>query len=297
MKRGFIIAWLVALGLVGIAVGNAFFVVDQRQTAVVLRLGQPIAVINAPGTNEAGLKLKAPLIDQVARFDRRSQALDAGETDVVSADQSRFVVDGVLRYRIDDPLAFYRAVGDGDGAGGDRLSEIANAALRQVLGAASASDILSGQRAALAAKAQAIAAAQARAAVLGVTVLDLHIQRVDLPDPERTAVFARMQSAQNAEAAQIRAAADAQKREIEAATDRDAAVTLAAAQNQAQAVRADADAQRAQIFAKSYGRDPAFAAFYRSMQAYQATLGQGQTTLVLTPDSPLFKYLQGGAGR
>jgi membrane protease subunit HflC len=136
-----------------------------------------------------------------------------------------------------------------------------------------------------------LASAQARAAGLGVSLSEIRFERVDVPDAERAAIFTRMRSGADVEAAQIRAGGDEQRREIQSAADRDASMARAEGQKQAQIIRGQGDAKAAAILAASYGRDPTFAAFYRSMQRYETILGQGDTTLVLSPDSPLFKYL------
>jgi membrane protease subunit HflC len=296
MSRGTLIGALVALAVAAVVVANSFFVVDQRHQAIVLRFGRPVAVINAVGKDEPGLRVKAPLIESVVQIDKRSQALDAGAEEIVAKDQERLVVDGFIRYRVTDPLQYYRTLGD-ETTARDRIDRLVNASLRQVLGAADLSDIVSGRRDALMAQARDDVAAAANGAQLGVQVIDLRIKRADLPDANRTAVFRRMQTARQQEAAQIKAIGEQKKKEIMADADKQVAITLATAHEQAETLRGQGDAKRAAIFARSFGRDPKFAAFYRSMQAYEAGLGQGDTTLVLAPDSDFFKYFRQGAGK
>jgi modulator of FtsH protease HflC len=139
--------------------------------------------------------------------------------------------------------------------------------------------------------------AGAAAARMGVQIIDLRIKRADLPDANRAAVYRRMQTARQQEAAQIRAVGEQQKREIIAGADKQVAITLAAAHEEAERTRGEGDSKRAILFAQSFGKDPSFAAFYRSMQAYEAALGQGDTTMVLSPDSDFFKYFKKGPGR
>jgi membrane protease subunit HflC len=267
-----------------------FFVVDQRESAIVLRFGQFERLLDAPG-----LGLKLPW-EQVIAFDKRNQALDADKEEVIAADQERLVVDAFMRYRITDPLQYYRTLGD-DSTAHDRLDRMVNSALREVLGAASSTDIISGRRSELMLQARNEVATQAKASRLGIQILDLRIKRADLPLANEQAVFQRMKTARQQQAAQIRAVGEQNRREIMADADKQVAITLATANEQSAKTRGEGEAKRAILFAQSFGRDPSFATFYRSLQAYETALGQGDTTMVLSPDSAFFKYFQKGPGR
>ena len=297
MNRNMLFGLMAAVFVGGFMLSNSFYVVDQNHEAIVLRFGKTVSVVNKVGTNDPGLKLKAPFIETVVQFDKRNQSLDAGQEEVIAADQNRLIVDGFIRYRIDDPLQYDRARGELDTTAHDRLGLIVNSSLRQVLGSASSSDIISGQRSVLMAKARDSVAAQAVQAQLGVSIIDLRIKRAELPDNNRVAVYRRMQTARQQDAAQIRGLGEQQKREIMADADKQVAITLATAHEEAETARGEGDAKRAALFAASFGKDPKFAAFYRSMQAYEASLGQGDTTMVLSPDSEFFKYFKQGAGK
>jgi membrane protease subunit HflC len=289
-----------ALGIAGFVVllilANTFFVVDQRQQALVVRFGEPVRVIHAPGKGGAGLNVKAPFLETVIKFDRRNIGLEADQEEVIAADQERLVVDAYLRYRISDPLQYYRTLRD-DRTAAARLEPLVNSSLRQVLGSTTSSDIISGHRAELMQQTKADVAKRAQASRFGIEVIDLRIKRADLPAQNQAAVYRRMQTALQQEAAQIRAVGEQQKREIIASADKEVAITLAAAQEEGEATRGEGDAQRTRIFANAYGKDPKFAAFWRSMQAYDQALGQGDTTLVLSPDSDFFRYFQNGPGK
>ena len=137
---------------------------------------------------------------------------------------------------------------------------------------------------------------RAKASRLGIEVIDVRIKRADLPAANLPTVYRRMQTSRAQIATQTRAFGEQQKSEIIAGADKEVAITLATAQQQGETTRGEGDAQRTRIFAQSFGKDPAFAAFYRSMQAYEAGLGQGDTTLVLSPDSAFFKYFENGPG-
>ena len=137
-------------------------------------------------------------------------------------------------------------------------------------------------------------ARRAEASRFGIQVIDVRIRRADLPAENQPNVFRRMETSRQQEAARIRAEGEQQKREIIAQADREVTITLAQAQEQGETVRGQGDAQRTRIFAQSFGRDPSFAAFWRSMQAYEASLAQGDTTMVLSPDSAFFRYFDRG---
>lgn len=288
--------WQIGLGVAVAAIvvlANTFFIVDQRQQAVVVNLGEPVRVINPPGAHDPGLKVKIPFTESVVSLDKRNQAIEAAQEEVISSDQQRLVVDAFVRYRIADPLAFYRTLRN-EATARDRLEPLINSSLRQVLGAASAADIISRERSALMAKALADVRARASGAHLGIDVIDLRIKRADLPAANAEAVYQRMASNLQQRAAQIRAQGEASKREIIADADKQVTITLAKANEQAFALRGAGDAQAAQLYAAAYGKDPGFAAFYRSMRAYEDSLAHKDTTLVLSPDSDFFKYFRQG---
>lgn len=272
---------------------NTFFIVDQRQQAVIVRLGEPVRVINAPGSDSPGLKMKIPFTENVVMFDKRSLALEAEQEEVISAGQQRLVVDAFVRYRISDPLQYYRTLRDEQTAS-DRIERLVNSSLRQILGSATFNDIVSGRRGELMARTRADVAARARSSRLGVEIIDVRMKRVELPESNQASVYRRMQTSRQQIAAETRARGEQEKREIIASADREVAITLATAQQEAQTVRGEGDALRTRLFAQGFGKDPAFAAFYRSMQAYETSLGQGDTTMVLSPDSAFFKYFERG---
>jgi membrane protease subunit HflC len=283
---------IAAAFVAGVIIANTLFIVDQRQQVIVVNLGEPVRVINPPGAYDPGLKVKAPW-ESLVRLDKRNQVLEARQEEVISADQERLVVDAFVRYRIANPLAFYRTLRN-ETTAADRLEPLINSSLRQVLGAATANDIISQKRALLMGQALTDIRARAARSRLGIEVIDLRIKRADLPAANQQAVFRRMESNLQQQAAQIRAVGEQQKREVTADADKQVTITLAAATEEAFTTRGQGDADAASIFASSFGRDPSFAAFYRSMQAYEGAFANGDTTLVLSPDSDFFKYFKRG---
>jgi len=276
-----------------IVLGNTLFMVEQRKQAIVTRFGEPVRVLNAPSAPDAGLHAKIPFLEHVILLDKRNLSLEADQEEITASDQERLVVDAFIRYRIANPLQYYRTLRD-DRTAADRIERLLNSSLRQVLGSTTSNDIISGRRGALMLATKADVAARAANSKLGIEVIDVRIKRADLPAQNQAAVYGRMQTSRQQDAARIRAIGEQQKREIIASADKEVAITLATATESAEATRGEGDAQRTRIFAQSYGRDPAFAAFYRSMQAYDAALGQGDTTMVLSPDSAFFRYFERG---
>lgn len=295
-----LIALLVVIGGVLVLLSQTLFIVDAREQAIVLSFGSPVRTINAAGQGGAGLNAKIPFIQQVVKLDRRNIALEAAQEEIITSGQDRLVVDAFVRYRIVQPLKFYTTLRD-ETTAADRLERLVNSSLRQVLGSASATDIISGRRSQLMQQARADVEQRAKVAGLGIQVVDLRIRRADLPSQNRDNIFKRMQTSRQQVAAQLRAEGEQRRREITAEADKEVAITIATAREQQGQVMGEGDAQRTRILANSYGRDPSFAAFFRSMQAYESSLANGDTTLVLSPDSAFFRYFErgptGGAGR
>ncbi|MES2034349.1 MAG: protease modulator HflC [Pseudomonadota bacterium] len=266
-----------------IVLAQTLYVVDQRSQALVVRFGEVVRVVNAPGADDSpGLKIKIPFVETRILFDKRNLVQETTEEEIIAGNQERLVVDAFLRYRIRDPYRFYTALGDSRTAS-DRLEQRLNAALREQLGTAASEDIISGKRSALMAATRESLVRQARTSRLGIEVIDVRIRRADLPQANQTAVFERMRTARQQEATRIRAEGEQRRREI-----------VATATGEAENIRGQGDAERAKLFASSFGKDPSFAAFYRSMAAYEASLGQGDATLVLSPDNAFFKYFGRG---
>lgn len=287
--------WIIIAVGVLVVLFNTFYIVEQRQQALVVRFGEPVRVVNAGRTSDAGLKVKAPFLENVIKFDKRNLALEAEGEEILASDQQRLVVDAFVRYRITNPLLYYRTLRD-ERTAQDRIERLVNSSLRQVLGTARSNEIISGRRGALMLATRNDVDRRAVSSRLGIDIIDVRIKRADLPAANQEGVFRRMQTSRQQEAAQIRAVGEQQKREIIAAADKEVAITLATAVQEAEATRGQGDAQRTRIFAQSFGKDPSFASFYRSMQAYEASLGQGDTTMVLSPDSAFFRYFERGAG-
>lgn len=284
--------------VVVIALLASVFIVQQTQTALVLRFGA-VQQVRSPGAGlpsglGPGIHFKLPLIDNVVYFDRRILDLDLPAQEVIASDQKRLVVDAFARYRILDPLRFYQSVNT-IAAANNRLGSIVNSTVRSVLADATFSAVVRTEREALMKRISSEVNAAARG--LGVEVVDVKLRRVDLPEQNSQAVFQRMQTERQREATDIRAQGTQLAQGIRARADRDVTVIVADAQRQADELRGTGDAERNRILAEAYGRDPQFFSFFRTMQAYEASLRPGDTRMVLSPNSDFFRFFNDPSGR
>jgi modulator of FtsH protease HflC len=284
---GGLVAALVVLGLI-VAYGTLFTVYQTRQ-ALVVRLGEPVRVITEPGLN-----YKIPLIDSVITIDKRILDLENPAQEVIASDQKRLVVDAFARYRIKDVLKFYQTVGNVEFAN-SQLSILLNSALRRVLGEATLTQVVRDQREHLMGRVREQLNTEAQG--YGIAVVDVRIRRADLPEQNSQAVYQRMQTERQQEAAQYRAEGAQKAQEIRARADRDVTVLLAEAQSKGERTRGEGDGERNRIFADAYGRDPDFFAFYHSMQAYEAGLRSNDTRMLLKPDSEFFRFFVDPSGK
>ena len=281
---------------------STLFTVYQTKQALVVRLGEPVRVITEPGLNA-----KIPFIDSVIYIDKRILNIESPAQEVIASSQDRsdagvpraaqagerLVVDAFARYRIIDPLKFYQTVGP-DGAS-SQLSILLNSAVRRVLGAATLADAVRNRREDLMAQMREQLDRDARS--FGIEVVDVRIRRVDLPEQNSQAVYQRMQTERQREAAEFRAQGSQKSQEIRARADRDVTVLLAEANSQAETVRGQGDAERNRIFADAYGKDTDFFSFYRTMQAYERSMQRNDTHLVLRPDTDFFRFFGDPTGK
>jgi len=262
---------------------STFFTVNEGQQALVLQFGEVKQQITKPG-----LAVKVPLIQDVRYFDKRILNVDPPREEVLLADQKRIVVDAFARYRITDMLRFFQALKNEQMAG-DRLRNIINADLRNTLGRVPLQDLLSDKRSALMAEIQR--AVNEDTERLGIQVVNVRIVRADLPQQTSESVYARMRSEREQEAKQARAEGAEKAQKIRAEADKDRRVILAEAEQTAQGLRGQGDKTAIEVYSTAFGKDPQFYAFYRSLQAYRASLADPETTLLLTPDHPFFKFM------
>ncbi|MEL6387581.1 MAG: protease modulator HflC [Pseudomonadota bacterium] len=269
------------IALIVIVAINSFYVVRQDQQALVLQLGNPVAVRNAPGTDEAGLYFKTPLVQQVTILDRKNLGTDISDIEVLAYDQRRLVVDAFVRWRISDPLRFYQRLRT-ELAAEAQLERFTESAIREALGDVPVPEIVSGSRAELMNRIRSTVNNNLEQS--GIDIIDVRIRQADLPQAIAEGVYDRMRSARQQEAERIRAEGDEQAQRIRAEGQREATVIRARAREESEKIRGEGDALRNEIYADAYNRDPEFFRFYRSLIASEKSIQHG-TQLIIGPES------------
>lgn len=276
----------IALGVVAAAVLlvaiNSVYVVRQTEQAIVLQFGNPVRVVK-----DAGLKFKIPFIQNVVFYDNRLLNLDPPAQEVVLNDKKRLDVDSFTRYRIVDPLRFYKTVRT-EAQARSKLEEIVNSSLRKVLGRITLPQLLSQKRTQI--MSDISKAVKVDAEQIGVSVADVRIRRADLPVEVLQAINARMKAERERDAKEFRATGQQEAQKIRATAEKDKAVIIAEAEKKAQIIRGQGDKTAISIWNNAAGVDPEFYAFYRSLEAYKKALSSEDTSLVLTPDSEFFDF-------
>ena len=278
--------WLPVLLVLGLAVATwnlALFTVPVWMQAMVVQLGDPVRDVREPG-----LYWKIPFIQEVTYFDRRLLDYDASPKEILTRDKQQLVVDNYTRWRIIDPLQFYRTVRDQHGAQ-SRLDDIVYSNLRETLGRHTLREIVSEQRAALLREVTKSSAKKARE--YGIEVVDVRIKRADLPEKNELNVFNRMRTERERLAKKFRAEGDEEARKIRSNSDKEVQILMADARQKSEIIRGEGDALAVAIFADAYGRDPELYVFVRTLVAYRNTLREN-TTVILSPHSDFFRLLQ-----
>ncbi len=280
---------LIGLGLVVVfALAQTAFTLGEGEQGMIVQFGEPKRILQEPG-----LYFKVPVVQNLARFEKRVLTTDARTAEYLTLDKKRVLVDHVSRWRIQEPLEFYRSVRDQQRAMA-RLDDLISARLRQETAKHNFLDFVREKREAI----MAVVTKDTRetAKAFGIEVLDVRIKGLDLPQEVQASVFARMRAERERIAKRYRAEGEERAREIRAGADREREVILATAYETSQKLSGEGDAQAAAIYAQAFGQDPEFYAFTRRLQAYEKILSTG-TTLVLPPDSELLRYLQNPGGQ
>ena len=285
MLRGYPLIILLAVATLLGAMGSVYQV-NESQTAIVLNLGKVVR-----SDIEPGLHFKLPLVEEVRKFDQRILTLDDAPERYLTSEKKDVSVDFFVKWRIDDVSTFYRAASGGDeDAAKQRLTPIIKDALRNEINRLSLQDVVSGARVDLTAR--LLASTKEGAATLGISIVDIRIKRINLPEDGNilTSVFERMRAERTRVANQLRAEGSEGSDEIRSEAERERQVILAEAERDAQRLRGAGDAKAAELAAAAYGQDAEFYAFYRSLEAYRNAMADGRTTLVLDPDSEFLQY-------
>ena len=269
--------------LLFILTSQAFFQVSQQTQVLVLQLGRLVRTLKAPG-----LYLKIPFVQETIVYDKRILALDVPPTEVTLGDQKRAIVDIFLRYRISDPERFYKTVRHEEGAQ-LRLTALVSGILRSTLGKKALIDLLSSRRADI--MEQISKRSNTAMLPLGIEVIDVRIRRADLPPANSLAIFSRMISERHKEAREIRAHGQERQQVIKSNANLEGELILSEAIQKAGAIRGEGLQKAQAIFREAYAQDPAFAAFYQSLEAYKEALSS-KTRYVLTPEQSFLRFFQ-----
>jgi len=283
-------AVLVTLIVALVVLSLSAFTVDQREYAIVFRLGQIVSVKSEPG-----LYFKVPLVENVRNFEKRIVTLDWVEPDrFITSEKKNVLVDSFVKWRIIDPAKYYVSVRGDEVLAEARLSQTVNDNLRAEFGKRTIHDVVSGERGKIMEILRQKADGESRQ--MGIQVLDVRLKRVDLPQEVSESVYQRMEAERKRVANELRSQGAGAAEKIRADADKQREVILAEAFREAQRIKGEGDAKASETYAGAYSRNPEFYAFYRSLEAYRNSFKSKADVLVLQPDSEFFKYLKNASG-
>jgi len=281
-------AILIAAVVVLIIASLSMFVVDQRQNAIVFRLGEVVSIKKTPG-----LYFKVPLLDNVRFFDTRILTIDTAEPErFLTSEKKNVLVDLFVKWRITDVRQYYVSVAGEETRAQTRLLQTINDGLRAEFGNRTVHDVVSGERDRIMELMRE--KANEDAVKIGVEVLDVRLKRVDLPQEVSESVYRRMDAERKRVANELRSTGSAESEKIRADADKQKEVILAQAYRDAQRVKGEGDAKATTVYARAYEQNAEFYSFYRSLEAYKQSFKSRSDVLVLDPSSEFFKYLKSG---
>lgn len=278
LSLGGLVAGIAAL----IALRQCLFTVSETEQVIITQFGEYKRTIQQPG-----LAWKTPFLQTINRFDRRILTSDAPKAEYLTQDKKRLVADPVTRWRITDPLLFYKTVRDESGARA-RLDDLVLSELRREVASHTFDLVIGSKRETI--MDNVATTAREKAKEFGIQVVDVRIKRADLPQEVQQSVFQRMQAEREREAKRYRSEGDEESAKLKAETDKQRTILLATAKQDAEKLRGEGDATATRVYAEAYGKDAGFYSFVRSLQAYEQFLGK-RSTLVLPADSDLFRFL------
>lgn len=268
---------------------GCFFIMNERQQGLVLQFGEPKRVIQ-----NSGLHFKLPFVQNVIRYDKRILEYDLPIEEVIAVDKKRMLVDSFARFKIIDPLEFYKTVGNETNVR-NRLNSNVISSLRRVVGRVTLDELLSSARSDIMNRIKVEVNDEAKR--FGIEVVDVRIRRADLPEANSQAIFDRMVSERVREAKEFRAKGAEEAQRIRAEADKEKTVILAEATRKSEILRGQGEAEAINIYSDAFEKDPSFYSFYRSMQAYSEVLGEEGTTMILSPDSQFLNFFNNSDGK
>ena len=256
--------------------------VDQRQQVLIVQFGEPINVVKEPG-----LHFKIPFVQNLIYFDKRILDLRITDQELIANDQKRIIINAFTKYKIEDPLKFYKTVRSVYGVS-SKLSAVLDSSLRKIIGEFKLNQLLTENRGDIMTKIKDVVNLEAK--IYGIDIVDVRIMRSDLPKENSDSIFARMRAEREKEAREIRAQGAEESDKIRAEADKNRTIILAQAEKKSNLTRGEGEARANRIYANGYSLDPDFADFYRSMKAYEKSFNQENTNFVLSPNGEFFKY-------
>jgi len=284
-KSAISLLFIVFLAFLGL---NSLFTMNERQQGLVLQFGEPKRVIQS-----SGLHFKLPLIQNVVRYDIRILEYDLPIEEIIAVDKKRMLVDSFTRFKIIDPLEFYKTVGT-ESSVRNRLNSNVISSLRRVVGRVTLEELLSEERSKIMEDIKK--EVNSEASRFGIEVVDVRIRRADLPEANSQAIYERMISERVREAKEFRAKGSEVAQKIRAEADKEKTVILAEATKKSEILRGKGESEAVNIYADAFEKDPDFYSFYRSMQAYGNVLGEDGTTMILSPDSEFLEFFNNSKG-
>lgn len=269
---------------------SAIFIVDERQVVIKFRLGEIVRSYTDPG-----LYFMIPFINNIKKYDSRILTMDSKPEQFLTSEKKNVIVDSFVKWRISGPENFYRASKGDERIGLNRLSQIINDLTKSEFSKRTIHDVVSGDRAELMNIVKNDASVAAKA--LGITVVDVRLKKVNLPDEVSASVYARMVKERATVAKAFRSKGKETAQGITATAERESETIIAEAYKQAQEIKGEGDAVSAETYAKSYSLNPEFYSFYRSLSAYKSSFNVKEDVMIIQPDSDFFKYFKDSKGK
>lgn len=280
---------LVLLVIAAIIASMSIFTVDERERALNLQLGEVVG-----SDYEPGLHFKAPLVQEIIKFDKRIQNLDSDPELYLTLEKKNVKVDSFVKWRITDVVEFYTSTGGSPSRASNRLSAVIQKSLKDEFGKRTIQQVVSGERTEIMDK--LLLSAKQQADELGIEIIDVRIKRIDLPEEVSASVYARMAAEREQVAKKFRSEGEEQGRRIRAEADREEAVIIAEAERDSQKLKGDGDGRATEIYANAFSQDEEFYSLYRSLGAYRNTFNNPSDVLLVEPNSQFFKYFKGAEG-
>ena len=264
-------------------VSSALYTVDETQTAIKLRLGEIVTVETTPG-----LKFKTPFVNNVVKFDKRIQTLDAPAERFLTGEKKNVIVDSYVKWRIVDAEQFYKSTGGNIARTNNRLAQIIKTGLKSEFSKRTIADVVSGERSEI--MANILQMANKDIVEFGITVIDVRIKRIDLSQEVSNSVYRRMQAERQRVAKEFRSKGAEEAEIIRAAADKKRTIILANAYRDSEIIRGEGDAVSANNYAQAYNKNADFYSFYRSLESYKKSFGQNNDIMVLNPNTEFFRH-------